>query len=119
MSDRNEVTLEGTVCSEPETRELRNGSFMKWRMVTKSTIEGRDGPWEKSEYHNVVAWESEHDGGLPGWVVEGARVTVQGMLTTRSYEPRDGGKKVWTTEVKALITLATGDGEVATEGPSF
>jgi len=69
-------------------------------MATNESWTGKDGQKnERTEWHNIVAWGKL--GEICGeYLTKGKQVYIEGRLTTRSWEDRDG-KKRYTTEVKA------------------
>jgi single-strand DNA-binding protein len=67
------------------------------------------GEWkEETNWTNVVLWRGEN---LAPYLLKGKQIYVEGRISTRSYDDKDG-KKVWTTEVVAdEVILLGGRGE--------
>lgn len=106
-SIRNTVRLIGNVGTDPEIRTLTTGKVVaRFPLATSEMYTNKDG--EKvfdTQWHNIVAW------GNTAKLVEkickkGLKMAVDGKITTRSYDDKDGNKK-YITEIVAneLITL--------------
>jgi len=98
----NKVTLIGRLGESPELRETENGKAVtNFSMVTTETYKddkSESGFSETNEWHKVVTWgynaekASNYD--------KGTLVYVEGKLTTRKWEDKEGNTR-YTTEVKA------------------
>lgn len=98
----NKVILVGNLGRDPEVRAMPSGqSVCNFSLATTERFTGRDGhQHEQTEWHNVVVWGKQAD--LCGqYLKKGRQVYVEGRLTTREYEARDGSGKRWRTEVVA------------------
>ncbi len=124
MKSLNRVQLIGRLGKNPEVRYTANGSSVaNFTMATNESWTGKDGQKnEKTEWHNIVAWGKL--GEICGeYLTKGKQVYIEGRLTTRSWEDRDG-KKRYTTEIKAdnMIMLggpgASGTSHAAPENDS-
>jgi single-strand DNA-binding protein len=101
MKSLNKVQLIGHLGKNPEVRYTTNGSAVaNFTMATNEAWTGKDGQKnERAEWHNIVAWGKL--GEICGeYLTKGKQVYIEGRLTTRSWEDRDGNKR-YTTEVKA------------------
>jgi len=91
----------GNLGKDPETRYLQDGTAVtnftiatseKWK--DKNTGEKR----EKTEWISCVAWRRLAE--ICGeYLSKGSKVYVEGKMQTRSWEPEDGGKTRYKTEV--------------------
>ncbi len=122
MRSLNRVQLIGNLGKNPEVRYTANGSAVaNFSVATNETWVGKDGQKnERTEWHNIVAWGKL--GEICGeYLAKGRQVYIEGKLTTRSWEDRDGNKR-YTTEIKAenMIMLGGqgGDNRAVTSGPA-
>jgi len=111
MKSLNRVQLIGRLGKNPEVRYTSNGSAVaNFSIATGETWTGKDGQKnEKTEWHNIVAWNKL--GEICGeYLTKGKQVFIEGRLTTRSWEDRDGNKR-YTTEIVAsnMIMLGSPD----------
>ena len=113
----NKVILLGNLGRDAETKFTPSGVAK----TTFSIATGRrwkdqqTGEWrEETDWHNIVLWRSEN---LANYLTRGKQVYVEGRLSTRSYDDKDGNKK-WITEVVAeeVLLLGGGRGEGSAPG---
>lgn len=98
----NKVILVGNLGRDPEVRATPSGqSVCSFSVATTERFNDRSGQQrEQTEWHNVVAWGRQAD--LCGqYLRKGRQVYVEGRLTTRQYEAKDGTGKRYRTEVVA------------------
>lgn len=108
MKSLNRVQLIGRLGKNPEVRYTSNGSAVaNFSMATNETWTGKDGQKnERTEWHNIVAWNKL--GEICGeYLTKGKQVYIEGRLTTRSWEDRDG-KPRYTTEIVASNMIMLG-----------
>jgi single-strand DNA-binding protein len=109
----NRLQAIGNLGRDAETKFLPSGvSVTKFSVACARKWKDKDsGEWkEEADWINVVAWKKE---ALAAYLVKGKQVYIEGRLSTRSYEDKDG-KKVYTTEVVAEnIQLLGGKGDGA------
>ncbi len=103
----NKVILVGNLGKDAETKFTPSGVAK----TTFSIATGRrwkdqqTGDWkEETDWSNVVLWKSEN---LAPYLTKGKQVYVEGRLSSRSYEDKDGVKK-YITEVVALDVILLG-----------
>lgn len=96
---RNKVQLIGRVGQDPEIINMESGKKLaKFSIATNDNYTNTKGEKvENTEWHNVVAWGKTAEV-LEKFVQKGKEVAVEGKLTTRSWEDKDGNKR-YTTEV--------------------
>lgn len=96
---RNKVQLIGNLGNDPEIVNLDGGrKLAKFSIATNETYKNQKG--EKitdTQWHNVVAWGKTAEI-IENYVTKGKEVAVEGKLTSRSYDDKDGNKK-YITEV--------------------
>lgn len=105
---RNKVQLIGHVGQEPEIKTFDGG-----KKVANITIATNDHytndkgeKVEQTEWHRVTAWGKLADI-IEKYVDKGKEVAVEGKLTHRSYDDKDGTKR-YITEVVANDILLLG-----------
>lgn len=99
----NKVILIGNLGRDPEIRYLPSGQTVaNFSVATTERFKGRDGQMkDQTEWHNVVVYGKQ--GELCGqYLKKGRQVYVEGRLTTRSWDAKDGSGKKYRTEVVAL-----------------
>jgi single-strand DNA-binding protein len=106
---RNKVQLIGNLGSNPEIITLDSGKKLaKFSIATNETYKNAQG--EKvtdTQWHNVVVWNKTAEI-AEKYLEKGKEVAVEGKLTTRSYDDKDGNKR-YVTEivVNELLLLGT------------
>ena len=98
----NKVILVGNLGRDPEVRATPTGqSVCNFTLATTERYTDRAGQQrDQTEWHNVVAWGKQAD--ICGqYLKKGRQVYVEGRLTTRQYEAKDGTGKRYRTEVVA------------------
>lgn len=105
---RNRVQLIGNLGNDPEMVVLENGNKLaKFSIATNETYKNAQG--EKvtdTQWHNVVAWGKVAEI-AENYLIKGKEVAVEGKLTSRSYENKEGEKK-YITEIKCNELLLLG-----------
>jgi single-strand DNA-binding protein len=96
---RNKVQLIGNLGNKPEIITLDSGKKLaKLSIATNETYKNAQG--EKvtdTQWHNVVAWNKTAEI-IEKYLEKGSEVAIEGKLTNRSYEDKDGTKK-YITEI--------------------
>jgi single-strand DNA-binding protein len=98
----NKVILVGNLGRDPEVRATPSGqSVCNFSLATTDRFTDRAGQQrDQTDWHNVVVWGKQAD--LCGqYLKKGRQVYVEGRLTTRQYEAKDGTGKRYRTEVVA------------------
>jgi len=105
---RNKVQLIGNLGNNPEIITLESGKKLaKISIATNETYKNAQG--EKvtdTQWHNVVAWTKTAEI-IEKYLQKGSEVAVEGKLTSRSYEDKDGTKK-YITEIVCNELLMLG-----------
>lgn len=112
---RNKVQLIGNLGMNPEVKKLDGGnSVAKFTMATNESYTNKKGEKvEDTQWHNIVAWgkTAELMGDL---LTKGKEVMVEGKLTSRSWEDKDGNKRYITEVVVSEFLLLTRKEDVST-----
>ena len=105
---RNTVQLIGYVGNAPEIITLESGrKLAKFSIATNESYKNTKG--EKitdTQWHNVVAWGKTADL-VETYVPKGKEIGVEGKLTSRSYEDKEGIKR-YVTEIVCNELLLLG-----------
>ncbi|WP_295833842.1 single-stranded DNA-binding protein [uncultured Winogradskyella sp.] len=105
---RNKVQLIGNLGNDPEIVNLESGKTLaKFSVATNESYKNAQG--EKvtdTQWHNIVAWGKTAQI-IEKYVGKGKEVAIEGKLTTRSWEDKDGVKR-YTTEVVCSELLMLG-----------
>ena len=104
---KNRVQLIGHVGQEPEIKNLESGRVANFTIATNENYTNAKGEKvEQTEWHRVSAW------GKTVVIIEklltkGSHVAIEGKLTHRNYDDKDGNKR-YITEVVAneLVLLS-------------
>ena len=108
---RNKVQLIGHVGQEPTITNLDNGKkVVRLSIATKEHY--KDGKGEKqtnTNWHSLVVWGKTADI-IEKYVTKGKEIAIEGKLTSRSYEDKDGVKR-YVTEVVVSEILLLGNAE--------
>jgi len=98
---RNKVQLIGNLGNDPEIINLESGKTLaKFTIATNESYKNAEG--EKvtdTQWHNIVAWGKTAQI-IEKYVAKGKEVALEGKLTSRSYETKEGEKR-YVTEVVA------------------
>lgn len=105
---RNKVQLIGNLGQDPEIINLESGKKLaRFTLATNESYKNSKG--EKitdTQWHQVVAWGKTADI-VEKYVLKGKEIAVEGKLTTRTWEDKDGMKR-YTTEVVCNELLMLG-----------
>ena len=106
---RNTVQLIGHVGNDPEIVNLESGKKLaKFSVATNESYKNAKG--EKitdTQWHNIVAWGKTAEL-IENYVPKGKEVGIEGKLTSRSYEDKEGVKRYVTEVVCNEILLLGG-----------
>jgi single-strand DNA-binding protein len=103
---RNKVQLIGNLGQNPEIRTFENGKAVA-RFSLATTDSYRDASGKKiteTQWHNLIAW-----GNLAKivekYLIKGSEVAVEGKLTHRAFDDKDGKKRYFTEVVLSDLVL--------------
>ena len=106
MSGVNKVILLGNLGKDPEIRRLDDGrGVANFSLATSETYKNKVGERvTNTEWHNIVLWSPLADI-AEKYLKKGSQVYIEGKITNRSYEDKDGVKKYISEVVGREITL--------------
>ena len=96
---RNKVQLIGHVGNDPEIKTFDGGKKLaKLSIATNESYKNDKGEKvEETQWHSLIAWGKTADI-IEKYVVKGKEIAIEGKLTHRSYEDKNGEKR-YVTEV--------------------
>ena len=105
---RNKVQLIGNLGKDPEIINLESGKTLaKFSIATNESYKNAQG--EKvtdTQWHNIIAWGKTAQI-VEKFITKGKEVAIEGKLTTRTWEDKDGNKR-YITEVVCSELLMLG-----------
>ena len=106
---RNKVQLIGNLGNDPEIINLDSGKKLaKFSIATNDSYKNAQGEKiQNTEWHNVVAWGKIAEI-IENYVTKGNEVAIEGKLTTRSWDDKEGVKR-YITEVVCNELLMIGN----------
>ena len=105
---RNKVQLIGNVGKEPEIVNLDSGKKLaKFSVATNENFKNGNGERiTDTQWHNIIAWGKTAEL-VEKYVGKGKEVGVEGKLTNRSWDDKDGNKR-YITEIVCNELLLLG-----------
>ena len=105
---QNKVQLIGHVGQDPIIKDFEGGKKLANISIATNEVYYKDNgdKVEKTEWHRVTAWGKTAEI-IVKYVVKGKELGIEGKLTTRSYDDKDGNKK-YITEIVANEILLLG-----------
>ena len=105
---RNKVQLIGNLGNDPEIITLESGKKLaKISIATNESYKNAQGEKVKdTQWHSVVAWNKTAEI-VEKYLQKGNEVAIEGKLTTRSYETKEGEKR-YITEIVCNDLLMLG-----------
>ena len=96
---RNKVSLIGNLGNNPEVKVFESGKKMvRLSLATSENYKNTNGEKvEETQWHNLVAWGKTADI-AEKYLQKGSELAIEGRLTYRSYEDKNGEKK-YITEI--------------------
>ena len=107
----NKVILVGHLGRDAETKFTPGGAAVTSFSVATSRRwkDQQSGEWkEETDWHNVILWRSEN---LANYLLKGKQVYVEGRISNRSYDDKDGNKRYITEVVADEVILLGGRGD--------
>lgn len=94
---RNRVQLIGRVGNDPEVKSFDGGKKLATvSIATSESYKNEKGERvEQTEWHRVVAWGKTAEI-IEQFVTKGREIAIDGKLTQRSYDDKDGTKRFMT-----------------------
>ena len=122
---KNRVQLIGRLGQDPEVRTLNSGKMVaQFSLATSETYKNSAGERvQDTQWHQVVAWGklAEISQSL---LIKGQEVVIEGKITYRNYEDKNGIKR-YVTEIVATDIMLLGkrlkekDAEVAEQEVAY
>lgn len=85
----NRMILQGRLCADPEMRRTHNGTAVcSFRVAWSETVKDR----ETKLFLNCVAWQGTAEM-ICKYFRKGKELAVEGRLSTREYDDRDGNRR--------------------------
>lgn len=85
----NRTILQGRLCADPEMRRTNNGTAVcSFRVAWSETVKDR----ETKLFLNCVAWQGTAEM-ICKYFCKGKELAVEGRLSTREYDDRDGNRR--------------------------
>ena len=116
----NKAILVGNVGKDPEVRHLEGGTLVaRFTLATSETYKNKSGELVKNtEWHNIVAWRQLAEL-ADKYIRKGSQLYVEGKITNRQFDDKDGNKR-YTTEIVAdnIRLLGRKDENGYTPGPA-
>lgn len=95
---RNRVQLVGNLGMNPEIVNFENGKkIAKFTVATNETFGTNGSAKTETQWHNVVAWGKQAEIAEKN-LSKGSQIAMEGRLTYRNYEDKNGVKK-YVTEI--------------------
>ena len=96
---RNKVSLIGNLGNNPEVKVFESGKKMvRLSLATSENYKNVKGEKvEETQWHNLVAWGKTADI-AEKYLQKGSELAIEGRLTYRSYDDKNGEKK-YITEI--------------------
>lgn len=98
---RNRVQLIGFLGNDPDVKELKeNKMVVRFSLATNDSYKKENGDKvEETQWHNIVAWNGTAKI-AEKLLKKGSEVAIEGKLTSRSWDDKEGNKH-YITEVIA------------------
>ncbi len=105
---KNKVQLIGHVGQEPEVKTFGEGKKVaNITIATNDSYTNEKGEKvDQTEWHRVTAWGKTAEI-IEKYVTKGKEIAIEGKLTHRSYDDKDGNKR-YVTEIVASEILLLG-----------
>jgi single-strand DNA-binding protein len=118
MAGVNKVILLGNLGNDPEVKHLDNGKAVaNFSIATSESYKDKQGQKvDNTQWHNIVLWSPLAEI-AEKFLSKGSQVYIEGKLTTRSYEDKQGVTKYITEIVGRDLTLVGGKTAKQDEAP--
>ena len=105
---RNKVQLIGNLGNTPEIITLDSGKKLaKFSIATNESYKNAQGEKvTETQWHNLIAWNKTAEI-IEKYLEKGKEIAIEGKLTSRSYDDKEGNKK-YITEVVVNELLMLG-----------
>jgi single-strand DNA-binding protein len=112
MAGVNKAILVGNLGRDPEIRTLEGGvTVARFTLATSESYKDKSGQRvDKTEWHNIVLWRGLAEV-AEKYLRKGQQVYIEGKITNRSYQDKDGVQKYFTEIVADNMTMLGGKGD--------
>ncbi len=102
MPSVNKAILIGNLGRDPEIRYLPSGQpVASFSIATTETFNDRSGArQERTDWHNITVWGKQAEL-CSQYLKKGRQVYIEGRISNRQYEAKDGSGKRYRTEIVA------------------
>ena len=103
MASVNKVILIGNLGRDPETRYTNSGSSVtNFSIATKESFADKSGTrQERTDWHNIIVWGQQGEN-CAQYLKKGSPAYIEGRISYREYEAKDGSGKRKVTEIVAM-----------------
>lgn len=102
---KNRVQLIGHVGNNPEVKTFEGVKVANLTLATNENYTNKKGEKvEQTDWHRVVAWDRKAEI-IEKFVSKGKEIAIEGKLSTRSYDDKEGIKRYVTEVVVSDILL--------------
>jgi single-strand DNA-binding protein len=103
---KNRVQLIGRVGQDPEVKNLEGGKKVATITIATNDVYYKDNgdKVEQTEWHRVTAWGKTAEI-IEKYVTKGKEIAIEGKLTHRTYEDKNGEKRYVTDIVVNEVLL--------------
>jgi single-strand DNA-binding protein len=103
---KNRVQLIGNVGNDPEIKNFEGGKKLaNLTIATKDSYKNEKGERvDQTEWHRVVAWGKTAEI-IEKYVTKGVQVALEGKLSHRSYDDKNGEKRYISEVVVSEVVL--------------
>jgi single-strand DNA-binding protein len=98
----NKAIVVGNITRDPELKSLPSGQQVcSFSVATNRVWKDQAGAKQEAvDYHNVACFGKTADN-VAKWMKKGNQIYVEGRMTTRSWDDKESGKKMYRTEIIA------------------
>ena len=117
----NKVILIGNLGKEPDVRTVGESKVAKFPVATNESYKDKSGDWQtKTEWHEVIVWRHLAERADRDFK-KGSLVFIEGKLTHRKYQDKDGNDRYITEVVasQAYLLEKRESGGGSNQGSSF
>jgi single-strand DNA-binding protein len=114
----NSATLIGRVGKEVESAQANGKTVAKFSLATTESYKDKSGEkQETTTWHNIVVWGALADVCVK-YLQKGSLVYVEGKISNRSWDDKDGNKKYMTEIVCSEMKMLGGKNEQSENKPT-
>ncbi|MBK7138359.1 MAG: single-stranded DNA-binding protein [Bacteroidetes bacterium] len=103
---KNQIQLIGHLGADPEVRQFEGGKTKaSFTMATSDSYVNQKGEKiQNTQWHNIIVWGPQTKI-VENYLKKGSEVAIQGKLTYRNYDDKEGNKKYLTEIILSEILL--------------